>query len=106
MQSGPDKKPQVGLAVTNLFLTEGLSHGREAGTNMPVPAKGTALPVTGLCFLLQVVDVWNWGFLLPADLWASPSPDPRSCSSAPDPALGSPHSGSGVLGVITSREPE
>lgn len=58
------RKPQVGLAVTNLFLTEGLSHGREAGTNMPVPAKGAALPVTGLCFLLQVVDVRRLG--LPA----------------------------------------
>lgn len=100
------RKPQAGLAAANLFLTEGLSHGREAGTNMPVPAKGAALPVTGLCFLLQVVGVWNWGFLLPADPWASPWPDPESCSSAPDPAVGSHRSGSGVFGVITSHEPE
>lgn len=34
------KKPRVSLAVTNLLLLkQGLSHGREAGKSMSVPAK-------------------------------------------------------------------
>lgn len=66
--------------MTNLLLlTQGLSHGREAGKNMPIPAKSRCFASNWPLFSnAATANGWcvELGLLLPSNPWASPWPDP------------------------------